>query len=92
MGKPEKENDNWRVGVLSPRVQGVMSASKAMGTNSRRTTMGGIDHSGRAGHSRESGVTVGEKAAMRLSATPMRNEGMGHAHRPSLATGKNVWR
>ena len=92
MGKPEKENDNWRVGVLSPRVHGVMSASKAMGVNPRRTTMGGVEHSGRPGHVRESSVTVGEKAAMRLSATPMRNEGMGHVHRPSLATGKNVWR
>ena len=92
MGKPEKENDNWKVGVLSPRVQGVVSASKSMGSNPRRTTMGGVDHSVRGGHVRESSVGVGERAAMRLSATPMRGEGMGHAGRPSLATGKNVWR
>ena len=92
VGKPEKENDNWKVGVLSPRVQGVVSASKSMGSNPRRTTMGGVDHSARGGHVRESSVGVGERAAMRLSATPMRGEGMGHAGRPSLATGKNVWR
>jgi kinesin family member 18/19 len=92
MGKPEKE-DNWRVGVLSPRVQGVMSHSKGLSGNARRTTMGGLDGPAR-GHTRESSIgpaSVGEKAAMRLSATPSRGEG-GHAHRPSLATGKNMWR
>ena len=95
MGKPEKESDNWKVGVLSPRVQGVVSASKGMAGNARRTTMGGLDHPVRAtGHARESSVGVGERAAMRLSATPMRGEAaMGHAHRPSLASGgKNIWR
>ncbi|KAK5197726.1 tubulin-dependent ATPase kip3 [Exophiala xenobiotica] len=41
MGKTEKEND-WKVGVLSPRVSGVVSHSKSMGMNSaRRTTMNG---------------------------------------------------
>lgn len=92
MGKTEKEND-WKVGVLSPRVQGVVSASKGMGATARRTTMGGVDHPVR-GHVRESSVGVGERAAMRLSvATPLRGDGNGHVHRPSLATtGKSVWR
>ena len=94
----DKTND-WKSNVLSPRVQGVMSASKGLGS-ARRTTMGGgvgvFDRaSGVGGHARgeSSGgsgmITVGERAAMRLSsATPMR---VGQ-DRGSLMPGKNVWR
>ena len=85
-GKNQQEND-WKVGVLSPRVSGVVSQSKMMAGGARRTTMGGFDQSSR-GHVRERSVGVGEQASMRLSATPQH----GHASRPSLVPGKNVWR
>ena len=86
-GTTTKENE-WKVGVLSPRVQGIVSQGKMMASGARRTTMGGFDQPSR-GHSREGSVGVGEKASTRLSATPQH----GNASRPSLAyTGKNVWR
>lgn len=40
-GKTDKEND-WRVGVLSPHVQGVVSQGKSM-NGARRTTLSGMD-------------------------------------------------
>ena len=79
--------EDWKVGVLSPRVQGVVSQGKMMSGGARRTTMGAFDQA--RGHVRESSMGVGEKASMRLAATPQQ----GHVSRPSLAsTGKNVWR
>jgi kinesin family member 18/19 len=91
-----KENE-WKVGVLSPRVQGVgHSFSKSVGPVSRRTTMAGFGGDGGGsgqGHVRGPSLTVGDRAALRLSATPLRGEGGGGGHvRGSLSGGKNVWR
>ncbi|RMZ90200.1 hypothetical protein DV736_g2580, partial [Chaetothyriales sp. CBS 134916] len=82
-GKTEKEND-WKIRVLSPRVQGVLSQGKMVSSGPRRTTMG----EGLRANSRDANMGVGERASMRLSAVPQH----GHAPRPSLATSKNTWR
>lgn len=88
MGKNEKESE-WKVGVLSPRVQGVIGAGKSINGSARRTTTSGLD--GR-GHMRESSDMVADRAAIRLSSfTP--SHGNGHAIRGSLLpSGKAVWR
>jgi kinesin family member 18/19 len=86
------DSKDWKAGVLSPRVAGVTSAGKSLNGGARRTTMGGFDNAAR-GHTRgeSTSMTVGERAAMRLSsATPMR---AGHdRERGSLMPGKNIWR
>ncbi|OQV00901.1 Kinesin motor domain-containing protein [Cladophialophora immunda] len=94
-----KENDagSWKVGVLSPRVQGIVSHGKSsLGAQSnpmRRTTMSGMDvrgngapNSGSGGPERAGGV--------RLSSITAGTSGHGHsASRGSLMpTGKAVWR
>jgi hypothetical protein len=91
MGQGSGGDRDWKNGVLSPRVQGVVSAGKVMNVGSRRTTMGGFDGPGKSHSRAESmGMTVGERAAMRLSsATPMRT---GGNDRGSLMPGKSVWR
>ncbi|RMD42571.1 hypothetical protein DV735_g2545, partial [Chaetothyriales sp. CBS 134920] len=63
-GKTEKEND-WRLRVLSPRVQGVISQGKIVSSGPRRTTLG----EGVRSVSRDANMGVGERASMRLSAT-----------------------
>ena len=84
MGKDPRENE-WRVGVLSPRVTGVVSVGKA-GAASRRTTMTsamvGAGGSAERGHNRLSSIN-----------------GVNHAHgngmsaRSSLMpNGKTTWR
>ena len=94
-GEKSKENENgWRVGVLSPRVQGVVGHKTAAGLSgsARRTTM---SFDARASsHERAGSVGVGERATARLSATPQHGaQGMGHWSRPSMAGGgKSVWR
>lgn len=81
-----KENDReWKVGVLSPRVQGVVSHSRGLSASAnpmRRTTMGGMDIRGTP-----SGA--GERAAgMRLSSMAP-----GNSSRGSLVPGgKAMWR
>lgn len=85
MGKNEKENE-WKVGVLSPRVQGIVGHGKTNGANGvRRTTMSGIDS--------RSGPHAGERAGVRLS-TIHPSHGSGHSvSRGSLMpAGKAVWR
>jgi kinesin family member 18/19 len=96
-------NNDWaRNGVLSPRVTGVVSASKGLGSARRTTIMGsGSFDRPNGGHGRgesmggaggTGGMTVGERAAMRLSsATPLRS-GAGERERGSLMPGKSVWR
>ncbi|KAH0847462.1 kinesin motor protein [Fonsecaea pedrosoi] len=79
-----KENDagSWKVGVLSPRVQGIVSHGKsslvAPSNPIRRTTMGGPE---RGGGTRLSSVVSGANA---------------HGHSSSrgslMPTGKAVWR
>lgn len=94
-GEKSKENENgWRVGVLSPRVQGVVGHKTAAGLSgsARRTTM---SFDARASsHERAGSVGVGERATARLSATPQHGaQAMGHWSRPSMAGGgKSVWR
>lgn len=90
-----REND-WKVGVLSPKSSGVLSVSKTphagmMTNGARRTTMSGADNE-RRGHVRmessgtSTGVTIGERAAMRLSSAT-------HGPRSSMMPAqKNVWR
>lgn len=89
------DSKDWKAGVLSPRVQGVTTVGKTMANAARRTTMGGFDNGGGRSHARaesSGGMTVGERAAMRLSsATPMR-AGLQDRERGSLMPGKNVWR
>lgn len=86
------DSKEWKANVLSPRVSGIVTASKSLHGNARRTTMGSFDNNPR-GHARgeRAGMTVGERAAMRLSsATPMR---VGQdRERGSLMPGKNIWR
>ncbi|RMZ78432.1 hypothetical protein DV738_g3852, partial [Chaetothyriales sp. CBS 135597] len=83
-GKTDKEND-WRLRVLSPRVQGVISQGKIISSGPRRTTIMG---EGLRSSSRDGSMGVGERASMRLSAVPQH----GHAPRPSLASAKSAWR
>lgn len=82
MGKPEKENE-WKVGVLSPRVQGIVSHGKGMG-GFRRTTLSGLDV--------RSTPTV-ERSGGRMSSVAPSH---GHAHAASrdslMPGGKAVWR
>lgn len=85
MGKNEKENE-WKVGVLSPRVHGIVSHSRSMGTNGgRRTTMNGMDV--------KSGPSTGDRAPMRMSSIVPSH---GHSHSTSrgslMSSGKAVWR
>lgn len=83
MGKNEKEND-WKVGVLSPRVQGVVSHGKSA-NGARRTTMSGMDV--------RSTPSVGDRPGGRLSFVTASNGHMHSASRGSLMTGgKAVWR
>jgi len=83
MGKNEKENE-WKVGVLSPRVQGVVSHGKSMSMNGgRRTTMSGMDV--------RSNPSTADREGVRLSFI---TQSQGYsASRGSLMTGgKAVWR
>lgn len=85
MGKNDKEND-WKVGVLSPRVQGVVSHSKSTGPGgARRTTM--------SGDVVRSTPSTGDRGPMRMSSITS-SHGHGHsASRGSLMpNGKAVWR
>jgi hypothetical protein len=85
MGKNEKEND-WKVGVLSPRVQGVVSHGKSMSMNGpRRTTMGGMDV--------RSTPNLGDRASMRMSSiTPAHGHGHSGSRGSLVPNGKNIWR
>ncbi|KAJ4520099.1 tubulin-dependent ATPase kip3 [Exophiala dermatitidis] len=83
MGKNDKEND-WKVGVLSPRVHGIVSHSKSVGPHgNRRTTMSGTDV--------RSTPNPGDRAGVRMSSIAPSH---GHsASRGSLMpSGKTVWR
>lgn len=84
-----KESD-WKIGVLSPRVQGVVTsrAPSSMVGSARRTTMNGLDHD--RVHRNGGGTNVGERAAVRLSSI---SHGHGHGPRGSLMPSqKTVWR
>jgi kinesin family protein 18/19 len=82
-GKSEKENE-WKVGVLSPRVQGVMSHARTM-SGSRRTTLNGMDV--------RTTPTVADRPVMRMSSVL---PGHGSSHSVSrgslMPNGKTVWR
>lgn len=89
MGKGEKEHD-WKAGVLSPRVQGVVSAGKVMNGGARRTTMAGMEARSQP---RDSIVGIGERAAIRLSsATPVHGHGHSASRGSLMPNGKSVWR
>lgn len=83
MGKGEKENE-WRVGVLSPRVQGIVSHGKGIG-GLRRTTLNGLDV--------RSTPTAAERSGGRMSSVA---PSYGHTHSASRGSlmpgGKTVWR
>ncbi|EXJ83319.1 kinesin family member 18/19 [Capronia coronata CBS 617.96] len=85
MGKNEKENE-WKVGVLSPRVQGIVSHSRSMGSNGgRRTTLNGMDV--------RSTPNAGDRGTIRMSSIVPSH---GHSHSTSrgslMPSGKAVWR
>ncbi|KAK4937320.1 tubulin-dependent ATPase kip3 [Elasticomyces elasticus] len=85
MGKGDKEND-WKVGVLSPRVQGVVSHSKGTGMGAaRRTTM--------SGDVRSTTPSTGDRGPVRMSSI---TSSSGHGHSASrgslMPNGKAVWR
>ncbi|OAP56258.1 hypothetical protein AYL99_09437 [Fonsecaea erecta] len=92
-----KENDagSWKVGVLSPRVQGIVSHGKSsLGAYSnpmRRTTMSGMDVRGGANSASGGPERAG---GVRLSSITAGSSGHGHsASRGSLMpSGKAVWR
>lgn len=90
---PPGKSEGWKAGVLSPRTEGVAVHHRAASGSGRRTTMGG----GEGSHSR--GMTVGERAAMRLSSVnhnhtrEKENVGFASGVRSSLMPGsKNTWR
>jgi kinesin family member 18/19 len=81
IGKDSKENE-WRVGVLSPRVTGVVTASK-VSSSGRRVTM------------TVTPMGTGERTAHRVSSISGSNhaQGQGHGPRSSLMPGgKGTWR
>lgn len=83
MGKNEKENE-WKVGVLSPRVQGVISHTKGLGAL-RRTTLTGLDV--------RSTPIAAERSGGRLSSVTSSHGHSYSASRGSLMPGgKAVWR
>ena len=84
MGKSDKEND-WKAGVLSPRVQGVVSHSKGTGMGAaRRTTMSGDVRST---------PSTGDRGPMRMSSITSSHGHGSSAPRGSLMpNGKQVWR
>lgn len=83
MGKNEKEND-WKVGVLSPRVQGVISHGKGMGAF-RRTTLTGFDV--------RSTPTGAERSGVRMSSvTPSQGQAFSASRGSLMPGGKAVWR
>lgn len=93
MGPPAK-GDGWKASILSPRTDGASSHHRVASGSTRRTTMGGGSESS---HGR--GMSVGERAAMRLSsvnhnAREKENLGFGTSNvRSSLMpAGKNAWR
>lgn len=87
---PSTKIDGWKPSVLSPRTEGITSHHRVT-SGSRRTTMGG---SGEQGHSR--GMSVGERAALRLSSIStnnLRQENQGSGSRTSwMPSSKTVWR
>ncbi|EXJ87147.1 kinesin family member 18/19 [Capronia epimyces CBS 606.96] len=85
MGKNEKENE-WKVGVLSPRVQGIVSHSRSMGTHSgRRTTLSGMDV--------KSTPSTGDRAGMRMSSiAPTHGHSLSTSRGSLMPSGKTVWR
>lgn len=97
---PTGKAETWKAGVLSPRVDGVSSHHRTASGSIRRTTMSGVADGDRAqsGHSR--GLSVGERAAMRLSSVnhgsgrEKENVGFGSGVvRSSLMPGtKSLWR
>ena len=84
-GRGEKEND-WKASVLSPRVQGVVSASKSHHAGRRTTTSGAESRS----QSREPSTSLGERAAVRLSSVTPGNSSVGRGS--LMPGGKAVWR
>jgi len=93
---PPAKSDGWKTGVLSPRVDGVTGHHRVASGGARRTTMSGASE---GGHPR--GMSVGERAAMRLSSVNhnaiREKENVGLAPggvKPSLLSsgGKSTWR
>lgn len=91
-------NRDWKASVLSPRVQGVTMVGKSVQHGAtRRTTMSGFDPSSAArSHARaesNGSMTIGERAALRLSsATPMRTGGQERERGSLMPGSKNIWR
>lgn len=92
---PPAKSDGWKTSVLSPRADGVTGHHRVVSAGARRTTMGGGSE---GGHSR--GMSVGERAAMRLSS--VNHHGMREKENVSVApggvrsslmpSGKSTWR
>jgi len=81
IGKESKENE-WRVGVLSPRVTGVVTASK-VSSGGRRVTM------------TVTPMGTGERTAHRVSSISGSNHAQEQAHGPRsslMPGGKGTWR
>ncbi|KIX04475.1 uncharacterized protein Z518_05345 [Rhinocladiella mackenziei CBS 650.93] len=85
MGKNEKDNE-WKVGVLSPRVHGIVSHGKSAGmSGGRRTTMSGFDV--------RSTPSTGDLGGMRLSSiTPSHAHAQSASRGSLMPGGKAVWR
>lgn len=85
---PPAKGDGWKAGVLSPRVDGITGHHRVASGGMRRTTMGGASENS---HSR--GMSVGERAAMRLSSVNQSGTRDFAGARSSLMpSGKGTWR
>lgn len=96
---PPSKNESWKTGVLSPRVDGVTGHHRIVSGGSRRTTFAGSSDSDRIGNGHSRGLSVSERAAVRLSSVnnsgrEKENAGMGAGGsvRSSFMPGKNAWR
>jgi len=97
---PPTKADIWKAGVLSPRVDGITTHHRVASGSSRRTTMTGVADNDRPQNGQPRGMSVGERAALRLSninhGNTREKENMGFGSggvRTSLMPGsKNVWR
>lgn len=95
-GRNEKENGHqeWRAGVLSPRVTGVVGKSGGV----RRMTMMGVSEERRGdraerGHQGTTGLGVGHgHVHQRMSSVNGNAHGNGGSRGSLMPGGKGVWR
>lgn len=96
MAPPKTEA--WKAGILSPRVDGVPGHHRSVSGGTRRTTFAGPSDNDRPGSGHSKGLSIGERAAVRLSSVnnngrEKENSGPGAGNvRSSLMPGKSAWR